>query len=91
MTQKEINKAIREYKDFQLMKKSVEKEMERLKEKLTKHMDAKQIEVLEAEEGKVISRLNVSNVFNQDLFKSQHEKLFEKYKTPIERPYFKVS
>ena len=91
MTQKEINASIKEYKEFQLMKKSVEKEMDRLKEKLTKHMDAKKLEVLEADEGKVIFKHNVLQVFNQELFKSQHEKLFEKYKTPQERPYFKVS
>ena len=78
MTQKEINQAIKEYKEFQLMKKSVEKEMDNLKEKLTKHMDKKKIEVLEADEGKVIFKHNVLNIFNQDLFKSQHEKLFEK-------------
>lgn len=91
MTQKEINMAIKEYKEFQLMKNSVEKEMDKLKEKLTKHMESKKIEVLEADEGKVTFKHNILNVFNQELFKSQHEKLFEKYKTPTERPYFKVS
>lgn len=91
MTQKEINKAIKEYKEFQLMKKSAEKEMDRLKEKLTKHMDKKKVEVIEVDEGKVIFRHNIATIFNQELFKEQHSKLFERYQKPTEKPYFKVS
>lgn len=90
MTKKEINASIKEYKEYQLMKKQLEDEMNGLKEKLIKHMDSKKIEELEASEGKVIFKHNILTIFNQDLFKEEHSKLFEKYKVPTERPYFRV-
>lgn len=91
MTQKEINMAIKEYKDYQLMVKSAEREMDRLKEKITKHMESKKLEVIEVDAGKASWKRIFSEKFSQSKFHEENPNLYEMYKVPTENMRFQVS
>ena len=91
MTQKEINKAIKEYKDYQLMVKSAEREMDRLKEKLIKHLESKKIEVIEVDAGKATYQHILSSRFDSKRFSKENANLYEMYKVPTDTMRFEVS
>lgn len=91
MTQKEINKAIKEYKDYQLMVKSAEREMDRLKEKLIKHLESKKLEVVEVDSGKVSYKHIFGSHFDNKKFSEENTNLYEMYKVPTDTMRFQVS
>ncbi len=91
MTQKEINNAIREYKDYQLMVKAAEREMDRLKEKLIKHMESKQLEVIEVDSGVARYQHILGSRFDSKRFSTENANLYAMYKIPTDTMRFQVS
>ncbi|SFU37114.1 hypothetical protein [Butyrivibrio sp. INlla21] len=91
MTQKEINKTIQEYKDYQLMIKSVEREMDHLKEKLIKHMENKKLEVIEVDAGKASYKHVLGSRFDAKRFSEENKNLYKTYQVPTDNMRFQVS
>lgn len=91
MTQKEINTAIKEYKDYQLMIKSAEREIDRLKEKLIKHLESKKLEVVEVDAGTARYQHILSTRFDSKRFSKENANLYEMYKVPTDTMRFQVS
>ena len=91
MTQKEINKAIREYKEYQSMIKSVEREMESVKEKIIKHMENKKLEVIEVDAGTARYTHVLGSRFDTKRFSKENETLYEVYQVPTDSMRFQVN
>lgn len=91
MTQKEINNAIKAYKDYQLIVKSAEREMDHLKEKLIKHLESKQLEVIEVDAGTARYQHILSTRFDSKRFSKENANLYEMYKVPTDTMRFQVS
>lgn len=91
MTQKEINNAIKAYKDYQLIVKSAEREMDHLKEKLIKHLESKQLEVVEVDAGRASYKHVLSSKFDSKKFSEENTNLYEMYKVPTDTMRFQVS
>lgn len=91
MTQKEINNAIKAYKDYQLIVKSAEREMDRLKDKLIKHLESKQLEVVEVDSGKASYKHVLSSRFDSKRFSEENANLYEMYKVETDNMRFQVS
>ena len=91
MTQKEINNAIKAYKDYQLIVKSAEREMDHLKEKLIKHLESKQLEVVEVDAGTARYQHILSTRFDSKRFSKENANLYEMYKVPTDTMRFQVS
>ncbi len=91
MTKQEINQAIKEYKDYQLMVKSAEREMDRLKKQLIKHLESKKLEVIEVDSGKASYTHILSSKFDSKRFSEENANLYEMYKVPTDTMRFLVS
>lgn len=91
MTKQEINQAIKEYKDYQLMVKSAEREMDRLKKQLIKHLENKKLEVIEVDAGKASYTHILSSKFDSKKFSEENANLYEMYKVPTDTMRFLVS
>ena len=90
MTQKEINRAIQDYKDYQLMIKSVEREMENVKKKIIKHMESKKIEVIEVDTGTARYTHVLGSRFDTKRFSKENENLYKTYQVPTDSMRFQV-
>lgn len=90
MTKQEINKTIKEYKDYQLMAKSAQREMDRLKEKLVAHMESKNIEVIEVDEGKATYKHILGERFDSKKFSQENKYLYSMYMVATDTTRFQV-
>lgn len=92
MTKSEIafDAKIKEYKEYQLLIKATEREMEKLKEQMIKMLEKANKEQIETDAGKCSYKLIVSEKFDSKAFKAKHAKMYEAFKTKNESMRFLV-
>lgn len=90
MTKQEINNTIKQYKDYQLMAKAAEREMEALKKKIIKHLEDKNLEVVEVDAGKASYKHIFSERFDSKKFSKENKYLYSMYTVATDTMRFQV-
>ncbi len=92
MTKSEMafDKKIKEYKEYQLLVKATEREMEKIKEQMIKMLEKAKLEEIETDAGKCSYKLIISEKFDSKAFKSKHAKMYEEFKKKNESMRFLV-
>ena len=92
MTKKELafDAKIKEYKEYVLLVKATEREMEKLKTQMIAMLEKNNIEKIETDSGSCSYKLVISNKFDSKHFKEEHKKMYEQYQVPNETMRFLV-
>lgn len=84
----DMNKIIKEYKEYQELKKELEANMEELKAQAIEILGEEKLDEFVCQEGKITYRERVSNRFQSTEFKKIHKDLYDAFTMPTSAMFF---